>query len=50
MMGYEPHTLPSVIQSSAILTVETRFKNLTAAQNETLAAHKLAQQVMAAHT
>ena len=49
-MGYEPHTLPSVIQSSAILTVETRFKNLTAAQNETLAAHKLAQQVMAAHT
>ena len=30
MMGYEPHTLPSIIQNSAIPTVETRLKNLTA--------------------
>ena len=50
MMGYEPHTLPSVIQSSAIPAVETKLKNLTAAQNEALAAHELAWQVMAAHT
>ena len=42
MMGYEPHALPSIIQSSAIPAVETRLKNLTAARNEALAAHELA--------
>ena len=50
MMEYEPHALPSVIQSSAIPTVKTRLKNLTAARNEALAPHELAQQVMAACT
>ena len=50
MMGYEPHALPSIIQNSAIPAVKTRLKNLTAARNEALAAHELAQQVMAAHT
>ena len=50
MMGYEPHVLPSVIQNSAIPAVETRLKNLTAAQNKALAAHELARQVMAACT
>ena len=50
MMGYEPHALPSIIQNSAIPAVETRLKNLTAARNEALAAHELAQQVMAART
>ena len=50
MMGYEPHALPSTIQNSAIPAVETRLKNLTAAQNKALAAHELAQQVMATHT
>ena len=50
MMEYKPYALPSIIQNSTISTVETRLKNLTAAQNEALAAHKLAQQVMAAHT
>ena len=49
-MGYEPHVLPSIIQNSAIPAVETRLKNLTAARNKALAAHELAQQVMAAHT
>ena len=42
MMGYEPHALPSIIQNSTIPAVETRLKNLTAAQNEALAAHELA--------
>ena len=42
MMRYEPHALPSIIQNSAIPTVETRLKNLIIAQNEALAAHKLA--------
>ena len=42
MMGYEPHTLPSVIQNFAIPAVDTRLKNLTAARNEALAAHELA--------
>ena len=42
MMGYEPHALPSIIQNSAISAVKTRLKNMTAAQNEALAAHKLA--------
>ena len=50
MLGYEPHALPSIIQNFAIPAVETRLKNLTAARNEALAAHELAQQVMAAHT
>ena len=50
MMGYEPHTLPSIIQNSTIPAVETRLKNLTAARNKALAAHKLARQIMAAHT
>ena len=50
MMGYEPHAIPSIIQDSAIPAVETRLKNLTAARNEALAAHKLVQQVMATHT
>ena len=50
MMGYEPHALLSRIQNSAIPAVEIRLKNLTAARNEALAAHELAQQVMAAHT
>ena len=34
MMGYEPHALPSIIQNSAILAVETRLKNLTAARKK----------------
>ena len=42
MMGYKPHALPPIIQSSTIPAVEIRLKNLTAAQNEALAAHKLA--------
>ena len=42
MMGYKPHALPSIIQNFTIPTVETRLKNLTAAQNEALAAHELA--------
>ena len=50
MMGYETHALPSIIQNSAIPTVETRLKNLTTAQNKALAAHELAWQVMATHT
>ena len=50
MMGYEPHALPSIIQNSAISAVEIRLKNLTVARNKALAAHKLARQVMAAHT
>ena len=49
-MGYKPHALPSIIQNFTIPTVETRLKNLTAAQNEALAAHELAWQVMAART
>ena len=50
MLEYEPHALPSIIQNSTIPAVKTRLKNLTAAQNEALAAHKLARQVMAART
>ena len=50
MMGYEPHALPSIIQNSAIPAIKTRLKNLTATQNEALAAHELARQAMAAHT
>ena len=50
MMGYEPHALPPILQNSAIPTVETRLKNLTATRDEVLAAHKLAWQVMAART
>ena len=50
MMGYELHALPSIIQDSTIPAVKTRLKNLTAAQNEALAAHELVQQVMATHT
>ena len=50
MMGYEPHALPFIIQNSTVPAVETRLKNLTTAQNEALAAHELAWQVMAAHT
>ena len=50
MMGYELHALPCIIQNSTIPAVKTRLKNLTAARNEALAAHKLAWQVMAAHT
>ena len=42
MMGYEPHALPPILQNSAIPTVETRLKNLTATRDEVLAAHKLA--------
>ena len=41
-MGYEPHALPSIIQNFAIPAVKTRLKNLTAARNKALAAHKLA--------
>ena len=50
MMGYEPHTLPSVISDTAIPAIETRLKTLSAARNEALAAHELAQQVMAARS
>ena len=46
MMGYEPHALPSVISDTAIPAMETRLKTLSAACNEALAAHELAQQVM----
>ena len=50
MMGYKPHALSSVIPNSAISAVKTRLKNLTVTQNEALAAHELAWQVMAART
>ena len=49
-MDYKLHALPSVLQNSAIPAIETRLKNLTTAQDEALATHELAQQVMAAHT
>ena len=50
MMGYEPRALPSVIANTPIPTVETRLKTLSAAHNEALAAHELAQQVMSSHS
>ena len=48
MMGYEPRALPSVISDTSIPAVESRLKTLSAACNEALAAHELAQQVMMA--
>ena len=50
MMGYEPHALPSILHNSPISPIETRLKNPTTIQDKVLAAHELAQQVMAAHT
>ena len=49
MMGYESHALPSVIPDTAIPTIETRLKTLSATRDEALATHELAPQVMAAH-
>ena len=49
MMGYEPHTLPSLISNSSIPTVETHLKSLVAARDETLTAHELSHQVMSLH-
>ena len=46
MMGYEPCALPSVIADTSIPAVEFCLKTLSAARNEALAAHELAQQVM----
>ena len=46
MMGYEPRALPSVISDISIPAVESRLKTLSAAHNEALSAHALAQQVM----
>ena len=50
MMGYEPCALPSVIADTSISTVESRLKTLSAARNEALAAHELAQQVMSSRS
>ena len=50
MMGYEPRALPSVIADTSIPAVESCLKTLSAARNEALAAHKLAQQVMSSHS
>ena len=50
MMGYKPCALPTVIPTTSIPTVETRLKQLTAARDEVLAIHELAQQVMASCT
>ena len=50
MMGYEPIALPAVLPSSSVPAVELRLKDLTAARDEALAAHKLARQVMACQT
>ena len=50
MMGYEPCALPSVIADTSIPTVEFCLKTLSAAHNEALAAHELAQQVMSSHS
>ena len=50
MMGYKPHALPSILNNSTIPAIKTRLKNLTTAQDEALATHKLAWQVMAACT
>ena len=46
MMGYKPHALPSLISDSSIPVVESCLKSLVAAQDEALAAHELALQVM----
>ena len=50
IMGYEPCALPLVISDTTIPTVETCLKTLSAIHDKTLAAHKLACQVMATHT
>ena len=50
MMEYKPRALLSVISDTAIPAIETCLKALSTAHNEALAAHKLAQQVMAAQT
>ena len=46
MIGYEPRALPSLISDSSIPAIESRLKSLIAAQDEALAAHELAHQVM----
>ena len=50
MMGYEPRALPSVISDTSVPAVESRLKTLSAARNEALATHELAQQVMSSHS
>ena len=47
MIGYKPRTLPSVIFDTTIPAIESCLKTLSAARNEALATHELAQQVMA---
>ena len=49
MIGYEPRALPSLISDSSIPAVETYLKSLVTAQDEALATHKLARQVMSSH-
>ena len=46
MMAYEPHALPSFISNSSIPAVESCLKSLVTAQDEALATHELACQVM----
>ena len=49
MMGYKPCALPSLISDSSIPTVESCLKSQVATQDEALATHELACQVMSSH-
>jgi hypothetical protein len=48
MMGFKPCPLPTVIAETNLPAIESWLKTLSAARDEALAAHKLAQQVMSA--
>ena len=46
MMGFKPHPLLTIISDSHLPTVEDHLKSLAPAQDEALATHDLAHQVM----
>ena len=46
MLGYEPQAIPSIIETTHLLALEERLRNLGTSQKEALAVHKLTQQLM----